>query len=97
MEPIDYVRALLRRWPLIVIAALIGAAFAFLGTDPEPEPIETNFQATHTLLADATSTNQSVGTITFAQVPVSPPPARSRAASPSSSSTTGIRPPSPPA
>ena len=70
MEPIDYVRAILRRWPLIVIGALIGAAFAFLGTDPEPEPIETNYQATHTLLADAIGSNQSVGTITFAQVPV---------------------------
>ncbi len=70
MEPIDYVRAILRRWPLIVIGALIGAAFAFLGTDPEPEPIETSYQATHTLLADATDSNQSVGTITFAQVPV---------------------------
>ena len=41
MEPIEYVRALARRWPIIALGALIGAAFAFLGTDPEPEPIQT--------------------------------------------------------
>ena len=35
VEPIEYVRALIRRWPIIAIGALIGAAFAFVGTDPE--------------------------------------------------------------
>ena len=36
MEPIEYVRALIRRWPIIAIGALLGAAFAFVGTDPSP-------------------------------------------------------------
>ena len=35
MEPIEYVRALIRRWPIIAIGAFLGAAFAFVGTDPE--------------------------------------------------------------
>ena len=72
MEPIEYVRALIRRWPIIAIGAFIGAAFAFVGTDPEPEPIETRYTATHTLLVTNTQFGgQSlVGTITFAQLPV---------------------------
>lgn len=73
MEPIEYVRALLRRWPIIAVAALIGAAFAFVGTDPEPEPIETSYSATHTLLVSGAvfaGAQAGVGTITFAQVPV---------------------------
>ncbi len=43
MEPIDYVRALVRRWPIIAIGAFLGALFAFIGTrsrvpaDPGPE------------------------------------------------------------
>jgi hypothetical protein len=72
MEPIEYVRALIRRWPIIAVCALIGAGFAYLSTDPEPEPIQTTYRATHTLLS---STNQfggqtQIGTITFAQIPV---------------------------
>ena len=74
MEPIEYVRALIRRWPIIAIGALIGAAFAFVGTDPEPEPIRSTYTATHTLLVTE-GQNQFggqplVGTVTFAQVPV---------------------------
>ena len=52
MEPIDYVRVLIRRWPIIAIGALIGATFAFIGTDPEPEPIRNTYTATHTLLVN---------------------------------------------
>jgi Mrp family chromosome partitioning ATPase len=72
MEPIEYVRALLRRWPIIAIAAFIGAAFAFVGTDPEPEPVRTTYTATHTLLVTNTQfgSQSLIGTITFAQVPV---------------------------
>ena len=73
MEPNDYVRALVRRWPIIAIGALIGAAIAFLGTDPKPAPIRRTFTATHTLLATDQSqfnANSPIGTITFAQVPV---------------------------
>ncbi|MGA9275670.1 hypothetical protein, partial [Ilumatobacter sp.] len=72
MEPIEYIRILIRRWPIIAVCSLIGAGFAFLGTDPEPEPIQETYVAKHTLLS---STNQqgsqsSIGTITFAQVPI---------------------------
>ena len=72
MEPIEYVRALLRRWPIIAVAAFIGSLFAFLGTDPEPEPIATRYTATHTLLVTNTQfgSQSLIGTITFAQVPV---------------------------
>ena len=72
MEPIEYVQALIRRWPIIVICAFIGAAFAFVGTDPEPEPIETRYSANHTLLVTNSEfgSQSLIGTITFAQVPV---------------------------
>jgi len=72
MEPIDYVRVLIRRWPIIAVCALIGALFAYMGTDPEPEPIQTTYRATHTLLSSAGQfgSQTQVGTITFAQVPV---------------------------
>jgi Mrp family chromosome partitioning ATPase len=72
LEPIEYVRALIRRWPIIAIAAFIGAAFAFVGTDPEPEPVQTRYTATHTLLVTNTQfgSQSLIGTITFAQVPV---------------------------
>ena len=74
MEPIEYVRVLIRRWPIIAIGALIGAAFAFIGTDSEPEPFERTYTATHTLLVNQGQPQfggqQLVGTVTFAQVPV---------------------------
>jgi hypothetical protein len=73
MEPIDYVRALIRRWPIIAIGAFIGAAFAYLGTDPTPAPANSTYSATHTLLVTEPtqdSPQQMVGTVTFAQVPV---------------------------
>ena len=74
MEPIEYVRVLIRRWPIIAIGALIGAAFAFLGTDPKPEPIRSAYTATHTLLVTEGQPQFGgqtlVGTVTFAQVPV---------------------------
>src|SRR4051812_26946423 len=73
MEPIDYVRALIRRWPIIAVGAFTGAMFAFLGTDPRPPPATSTYSATHTLLVTEPtqfSQQQLVGTITFAQVPV---------------------------
>ncbi len=72
MEPIDYVRVLIRRWPIIAVCALIGALFAFLGTDPKPEPIQTTYRATNTLLSSTSQfgSQSAIGTITFAQVPV---------------------------
>src|SRR6187431_2771433 len=72
MEPIDYVRVLIRRWPIIAVCALIGALFAFVGTDPEPEPIQTTYRATNTLLSSTSQfgSQSLIGTITFAQVPV---------------------------
>lgn len=73
MEPIEYVRTLVRRWPIIAVAAFIGALFAFFGTEAKPTPIESTFTATHTLLVNSTqyvSTQTQIGTITFAQVPI---------------------------
>ena len=74
MEPNEYLRALVRRWPIIAIAACIGAAFAFFTTEAEPEPIRNTYSATHTLLVSTDSSSQfgqqAVGTITFAQVPI---------------------------
>ena len=77
MEPIEYARALIRRWPIIAVCALIGALFAFVGTDPEPEPIRETYRATHTLLSSSSTqfgsqfgSQSLIGTITFAQVPV---------------------------
>ena len=55
MEPIEYLRALIRRWPIIAVCAFIGALFAFVGTDPEPEPITTTYRATHSLLSSTSS------------------------------------------
>ncbi len=72
MEPIDYIRALIRRWPIIAVASLLGALFFFVGTDPKPAPIEVSYRATNTLLVNqAFSGSQTlVGSITMAQVPV---------------------------
>jgi uncharacterized protein involved in exopolysaccharide biosynthesis len=74
VEPIEYVRVLIRRWPIIAIGTLIGALFAFLGTDPAPEPIRSTYTATHTLLVTEEQLQfggqAQVGTVTFAQVPV---------------------------
>jgi succinoglycan biosynthesis transport protein ExoP len=72
MEPIEYIRILLRRWPLIAVCALIGAGFAFAGTDPEPEPIRETYLAKHTLLSSANEfgSQQLIGTITLTQVPI---------------------------
>ena len=74
MEPIDYVRALVRRWPIIAIGALIGAAFAFLGTDPKPAPMRPapTRRPTRCSITEPTQFGHQplVGTITFAQVPV---------------------------
>ena len=55
MEPVDYLRALKRRWPIVAVATLIGAIAAFLTTPAEPTPIERSYLATHTMLvADPT-------------------------------------------
>jgi Mrp family chromosome partitioning ATPase len=72
MEPIDYLRALKRRWPIVAVATLIGAIAAFLTTPAEPTPIERSYLATHTMLvADPTlGIEQRVGTVTLAQVPL---------------------------
>ena len=72
MEPIEYIRVLVRRWPIIAVCALIGAGFAFLGTDPDPEPIRETYVARHTLLSSTNQTGSQslIGTITFAQVPI---------------------------
>jgi succinoglycan biosynthesis transport protein ExoP len=72
MEPIEYIRILTRRWPLIAFCALLGAGFAFVGTDPEPEPIRETYSAKHTLLTSASEFGgrSLIGTITFAQVPI---------------------------
>lgn len=73
MEPIEYVRTLIRRWPIIAVAAFIGALFAFFGTQAKPTPIESSFTARHTLLVNTNqyvSTQTQIGTITLAQVPL---------------------------
>ena len=72
MEPIEYVRALIRRWPIIAIGALIGAAFAFIGTDPKPEEVTSSYTAAHTVLATVPEFSQQSlnSTTSFAQVPI---------------------------
>ncbi len=71
MEPVEYIRALIRRWPIIAIIACLGAAMTFAGTDPKPAPIEITYSATNTLLVrDPSFGNQSrVGTINLNQIP----------------------------
>ena len=93
MEPIEYVRALVRRWPIIAIGALIGAAFAFVGTDPEPEPIQTRYTATHTLLVTNPEfgAQSVIGTSASRSFPCSPPGARCRGSSPRSWATRAPR------
>lgn len=73
MEPIEYVRALIRRWQLIAVGALVGALFAFFGTDPKPPPVQVSYTASNTLLVSTPTDlgNQTrIGTITFAQIPL---------------------------
>jgi Mrp family chromosome partitioning ATPase len=72
VEPIEYVRALIRRWPIIAVAAFIGAAFAFIGTEAEPEPVTSTYTAAHTVLVSTPEFGQQslVGTTSFAQIPV---------------------------
>jgi Mrp family chromosome partitioning ATPase len=75
VEPIDYVRALIRRWPIIAIGALMGAVFAFIATPSQTAgtaEVRSQYRATHTMLStlQTFSSTSSVGTVTFAQVPV---------------------------
>ncbi len=75
MEPIDYVRALIRRWPIIAIGAFLGAFFAFVLTpsqSAESSAVQSQYRATHTMLStlQTFSATSEVGTVTFAQVPV---------------------------
>ena len=75
MEPIDYLRALLRRWPIIAIGAFLGALFAFVLTpsqSAETTAVQSQYRATHTMLStlQTFSATSEVGTVTFAQVPV---------------------------
>ncbi len=75
MEPIDYVRSLIRRWPIIAIGAFMGALFAFIATpssSAETTQVQSQYRATHTMLStlETFSSTSEVGTITFAQVPV---------------------------
>jgi Mrp family chromosome partitioning ATPase/capsular polysaccharide biosynthesis protein len=74
VEPIDYVRALLRRWPIVAIGALIGAAFAFISTPTSSAQsvVRSEYRATHTMLStlQSFSSTSAVGTVTFAQVPL---------------------------
>lgn len=75
MEPIDYVRALIRRWPIIAIGAFLGAFFAFILTPSQAaqnQELRSEYRATHTMLStlQTFSSTSAVGTVTFAQVPV---------------------------
>jgi Mrp family chromosome partitioning ATPase len=75
VEPIDYVRALIRRWPIIAISAFMGAFFAFVMTptgSSASADVQSQYRATHTMLStlQTVSSTSSVGTVTFAQVPV---------------------------
>ncbi len=53
MEPLDYLRALKRRWPIVLAAALLGGLVAWL-LAPAPETIDEqrSYTATHTLFDD---------------------------------------------
>ena len=75
MEPIEYVRALIRRWPIIAIGAFLGAFFAFILTpsgSAATAQVQSQYRATHTMLStlQTFSSTSAVGTVTFAQVPV---------------------------
>ncbi len=71
MEPVEYLRALVRRWPIIAVAALIGAALTYAGTDARPAPIEITYQAVNTLLVTDNANNgfMRVGSLSLNQVP----------------------------
>jgi capsular exopolysaccharide synthesis family protein len=56
MEPLEYLRALRRRWLIVVAAAVVAGAAAWV-TAPPPEsiPEQRTFRATHTLFDDPNS------------------------------------------
>jgi capsular exopolysaccharide synthesis family protein len=59
MEPLDHLRTLRRRWPLVVGAPLLAVVVALVvigatGTTPS-EPVASSFRAEHTLFADTTT------------------------------------------
>lgn len=71
MEPVDYVRILQRRWPLIaatlVLAVVVGWATTPMGSEPQPG-VRRSFTATHTLLQEGAVTS---GTSSFATPTIS--------------------------
>jgi len=72
VDPLDYVRAIIRRWPIVLILTLVGGALGFFSVSDKPQEVRSYYTATHTLLTTAQSYDSSmgVGTVTFAQIPV---------------------------
>lgn len=76
MDPIDYLRVLRRRWPLIVLFTLLGAALGWaLHVDPVDEPVPVQIHAaTHTLITaggsgDAANLRRAALVATVGSVP----------------------------
>lgn len=72
MDPLEYLRAIVRRWPIVLILTLVGGVLGFLSASERPQEIRSYYRATHTMLSTAQSysPNMMVGTVTFAQIPV---------------------------
>ena len=59
MDPLEYLQALRRRWPIILVVVAVAGLLAWLTTPPaESVPEERFFTATHTLYDDPTETSQ---------------------------------------
>jgi Mrp family chromosome partitioning ATPase len=74
VDSIDYIDAFRRRWPILVITALLGAVFAFFGTSAAPIPVASVYTATNTLTISSASgvgnLGQTVSSITTSQIPL---------------------------
>lgn len=68
-ETNEYLRALKRGWPIVIIAILLGIASVFLTTPAKPAPEQRSYTATNTLLLTGNN-GGNVGTISFNQIPL---------------------------
>ena len=67
-ETNEYLRAVKRLWPIIVIATLLGMAAAFFATPAQVSPLLRTYRATHTMLLNGDG--GQVATVTFKQLPL---------------------------
>ncbi len=71
MDSIDYLDAFRRRWPVLAIAALIGALVAFFGTSSKPPTVEVSYSATNTLVVSSVNSGfgETFNQVTISQIP----------------------------